>query len=384
MRKIISVFAFGALVALGANAQGAFVNHRFFDNWSLGLNAGSIAPVKGPAFWKHNRANFGLELTKQITPVFGLGFEGEANVNTTPSLTAIDQVNASVLAKVNITNWFCGYKGTPRPFELEAVGGLGWGYMYDSDPNIDGTDFWTSKFGLNFNFNLGAKRAWTIALKPAIVYNLDHQGFRGLARPRGANYDINTAAVELRAGLTYHFKTSNGEHYFTKVRAYDQGEIDGLNGRINDLRGQLADKDGQLSDANRRINDLQNQLNDCRNRKPIVKETTTTNNLMTSAVTFRQGKSVVDPSQMPNVERVATYLVNHKEATVVIKGYASPEGSLQFNEKLAAARANAVKTILVKRYRIAASRITAEGQGIGNMFSEPDWNRVSICTLDQK
>ena len=42
MRKIISVFAFGALVALGANAQGAFVNHRFFDNWSLGLNAGSI------------------------------------------------------------------------------------------------------------------------------------------------------------------------------------------------------------------------------------------------------------------------------------------------------------------------------------------------------
>ena len=89
MRKIISVFAMGALVALGANAQGAFVNHRFFDNWSLGLNAGSIAPVKGPAFWKHNRANFGLELTKQITPVFGLGFEGEANVNTTPSLTAI-------------------------------------------------------------------------------------------------------------------------------------------------------------------------------------------------------------------------------------------------------------------------------------------------------
>ena len=110
----------------------------------------------------------------------------------------------------------------------------------------------------------------------------------------------------------------------------------------------------------------------------------TTNNLMTSAVTFRQGKSVVDPSQMPNVERVATYLANHKEATVVIKGYASPEGSLEFNEKLAAARANAVKTILVKRYRIAASRITAEGQGIGNMFSEPDWNRVSICTLDQK
>ncbi|MDY3268529.1 MAG: OmpA family protein, partial [Phocaeicola sp.] len=36
-----------------------------------------------------------------------------------------------------------------------------------------------------------------------------------------------------------------------------------------------------------------------------------------------------------------------------------------------------------KKYRIAASRITAEGQGIGAMFSEPDWNRVSICTLQE-
>ena len=28
-------------------------------------------------------------------------------------------------------------------------------------------------------------------------------------------------------------------------------------------------------------------------------------------------------------------------------------------------------------------RISAEGQGVGNMFSEPDWNRVSICTLEE-
>lgn len=39
--------------------------------------------------------------------------------------------------------------------------------------------------------------------------------------------------------------------------------------------------------------------------------------------------------------------------------------------------------LLVKKYRISADRITAKGQGIGNMFSEADWNRVSICTIEE-
>ena len=36
----------------------------------------------------------------------------------------------------------------------------------------------------------------------------------------------------------------------------------------------------------------------------------------------------------------------------------------------------------MKRFKIAADRIQAEGQGIGEMFSEQSWNRVSICTLE--
>ena len=76
-------------------------------------------------------------------------------------------------------------------------------------------------------------------------------------------------------------------------------------------------------------------------------------------------------------------MTKHPETKVIIKGYASPEGSAELNARLAAARAEAVKTILVKRYRIAADRVTAEGQGVGDMFTEPDWNRVSICTIEE-
>ena len=48
---------------------------------------------------------------------------------------------------------------------------------------------------------------------------------------------------------------------------------------------------------------------------------------------FAQGKSVVTAAQMPNVERVATFLKNNPKSTVEIRGYASPEGSKEINER---------------------------------------------------
>jgi outer membrane protein OmpA-like peptidoglycan-associated protein len=113
----------------------------------------------------------------------------------------------------------------------------------------------------------------------------------------------------------------------------------------------------------------------------LVKQDNTLNTVR--YVFFKQGRSTVSADQLPNVEQIATYLKNHPAATVVIKGYASPEGNADVNAKIAAARAESVKTSLVKKYKIAASRISAEGQGVGEMFSEPDWNRVSICTINE-
>ena len=31
---------------------------------------------------------------------------------------------------------------------------------------------WSTRLGLNFNFNLGESKAWTLGIKPAIVYDL--------------------------------------------------------------------------------------------------------------------------------------------------------------------------------------------------------------------
>ena len=359
MKKSIILLAC-VLGAFSAKAQTVIESTKFTDNWSVGINAGAVTPLTHSAFFKSMRPAFGVGFSKQLTPNFGLGFQGMGYVNTTQSKTAFDASDVSLLGKVNLMNLFGTYLGTPRVFEIEAVAGVGWLHYYASGDGDENS--WSTRFGMNFNFNMGESKAWTIGIRPAIVY--DMQGDYNQAKSR-------------------HFATSNGTHYFNKVRVYNQAEIDELNSSINALRGQVNTRDNELNTANQRINGLQQELNDCRTKIVPVETVVKTARIPESIITFRQGRSSVDASQLPNVERVASYMNKHPETKVIIKGYASPEGSVEVNARIAAARAEAVKTILVKKYRIAADRVTAEGQGVGDMFTEPDWNRVSICTIEE-
>ena len=375
-RTMIAGLLLGMAV-VGANAQTAVEGNKFLDNWSLGINAGGTTPLTHSAFFKNMRPVVGLGLTKQLTPSFGIGMEAMGSFNTTISRTAIDNSNISLLGMVNLNNFFGTYTGVPRTFEVEAVFGIGWLHYYVNEELGDHINSPSTKVGLNFNFNLGESKAWTLAVKPALVYDMNDAGYY--------HFNANCAAWEITAGLKYHFKCSNGEHYFTKVRPYNQSEIDALNAQVNRLRGEADNNASALRKETQRANGLETELNECRNKAPQVVTNTIDNSKKTleSVITFRQGRTTIESSQLPNVERIATYLKNHKEASVVIKGYASPEGSAEVNARIANQRAEAVKKMLVSKYRIAESRISAEGQGVGNMFDEPDWNRVSICTINE-
>ena len=376
MKKIVASLVL-CMAVIAANAQKAVEGNKFTDNWSVGFNAGGTTPLTHSAFFKNMRAVLGVGLDKQVTPVLGLGFEAMTSINTTPSRTAFDNTNLSVLGTLNLSNMFGGYAGAPRLFEVETVAGIGWlHYAVNGESDLNSM---SSKLGLNFNFNLGEEKAWTLAFKPALVYDMSADGTDNVC------FNANRAAWEFTAGLKYHFSCSNGKHYFTIVKPYNQSEIDALNDQINNMRREADDNAAALKNANQKAADLEKALNDCKNQAPKVITETVTNNKKTleSVVTFRQGGTSVESSQTPNVERIATYLKNHKNATVSIKGYASPEGNADVNARIAKQRAESVKNMLINRYKIAANRITAEGQGVGNMFEEPDWNRVSICTINE-
>lgn len=377
MKKICTVLF--CMAAMAANAQPAVEGNKFLDNWSVNLNAGGTTPLTHSAFFKNMRPVVGIGLTKQVTPVLGIGVEAMGSFNTTDSRTAFDNSNVSLLGMLNLNNLFAGYKGSPRLFEVETVTGFGWLHYYYNQAMGNDRNSLSTKLGLNFNFNVGEAKAWTIGIKPALIYDMRKDATDKIA------FNANHAAWEFTVGVKYHFRSSNNEHYFTFVKPYNQSEVDGLNGQINNLRQEVSENANALENANQKVKDLENALNQCKNQAPKVVTETITNSKKTleSVVTFRQGRTTIEASQLPNVERIATYLKNHKEATVSIKGYASPEGSAEVNARIADQRAQAVKTLLTNKYKIAASRITAEGEGVGHMFEEPDWNRVSICTINE-
>lgn len=388
MKKAILLAAM-ALSVVGASAQTTVAGSKFTDNWSFTLKGGAVMSSKSVAdngFWDDARGIVGAELRKQITPVFGLGVEGEWTINTSSwagyrSGNWFDHQYVGVFGAFNLMNAFAGYTGAPRLFELEVVGGTGWLHAYY--PHTSGKDgnSWATKVGMNFNFNLGESKAWTLAFKPAYLWNMN-----GNPRPNilgyEARYDSNFGYLELEAGITYHFGNSNGTHHFTVVRPYDQSEIDALNAQINALRGELEASGANNAALLAQIADLQAQLDACNRRPPVVEKVVKDlNNIR--YVFFNCGSAYVQPNQQPNIAMVADQLKENSNATVTVKGYASKDGSAAFNRKLAERRAEAVKKELVKRYGIASDRVKAEGMGVGDLFQENSWNRVSVCTVSE-
>lgn len=373
------MFLLAALVAGGLTAAAqAIETPKFSDNWSIGVHGGVTTPLHGQAFFGSMRPLIGLSLNKQITPVFGAGVEGQFGINTSSwenrihSSTAFDNSYVGAYGTVDLGNLFCGYQGYVRPVAVEAVVGAGWGHFFQSG-EIDDHNFFATKLGLNINFNIN--RDLTIAVSPSFVWDMSDAH----AQQSSASYNANYATFNLQAGVIYHI----GGHAFDVVQPYSQSQVDALNGQINDLRGQLERANAYNNDLAAQNSSLNAQLQQCLNTPTVVTEVNETEYLNSVRfVFFKIGSAVITADQQPNVEMIAEFMKNNPESTVVIKGYASQDGNLDFNIKLAQNRANAVKTMLINKYKIAADRITAEGEGIGHMFKEESWNRVSICTLN--
>ena len=374
MKKTILLAVF-ALGALSINAQTAVVEGGgFWDNWSMGLQGGATMKMSGSGFFKSARPAFGLTIGKQWTPILGTDIQGMGYINTTNSSTLIDASDVSLIARMNLMNLFAGYEGIPRPFEIETSTGLGWLHHY---MNGEGdTDDLSARVGLNFNFYFGEDAAWTFGIKPAVVVNLT-----GDYPSKKMGFNKRHANMEILMGFTYHFADGDGDRHFALVSAVDPMTLAAMNEEVNDLRAIVAAKDVELVGLADELLVVQNQLNECRAKNAMANGDTL--NIVESVVAFRFNQSDVESSQMPSIEHVANYLKNNPNVNVTVNGYASPEGTEEYNLQLSQRRAEAVKNILVNKYGIAADRISTIGHGVGDIFSEPAWNRVGICTIDE-
>lgn len=375
MKKLlITPILLGA--SLAASSQ-AYTLPRFGDNWSAGISVGVASPVAGHGFFGNMRPTIGLDGSKRLTPAFALGAEAIFGFNTsrwpglTVSPTAFDRSYVGVYGALDLMR--LGGEPCRRPFFSVGIqAGCGWGHDFRTGGVAD-HNFFATKAGLLLGFNVSPRFA--VTLSPSMLWDMSD----ARTGQSSATYSARKAVFNLQAGLRYSFGAG-----FQCPPLYDPSKIDALNGQVNTLRAALDDASA-ASDALRADNSrLAAELAACKSRKPeVVKEVSVDNRLNTERdIFFLLGSATITADQMPNVELIANYLKNHPGARVVIKGYASRDGNRDANLRLATRRAESVRDALIKRYRVAPGRITAEGAGIGDLFEEESWNRVSVCTIE--
>ena len=380
--KKIAMFIAAAAIAVSASAQKTAVTaSKALDNVYVGFAAGAETKATKwhqGAFRAFN-PNATLIVGKNFTTVFGLRAEGVVRFNAHGADRTkcgwvgtgrfVNGLDVNLLGTFNLNNLFAGYKGEPRKLEFIALYGFGWTHVF----NGNHTNAINSKAGLDIALNLGSKKQWQIFVEPSITYAM--QGYGSWDGYQPFAYNLNRANLDLKAGIIYKLPTSNGTHNFAIEQLRDQAEIDALNAQINGLRGDLDAANNANAQKDAQIAQLKKALADCEN-KPAV-EAKAAN--LQPTVLFRQNVSTIDKAQEANVEMIARYMKNNKDAKVKISGYASPEGPAEINQKLSELRAEAVKNMLVKKYNIAADRLETEGCGATDkLFDEVEFNRVAI------
>lgn len=357
--------------SMAAGAQEYVERSKVMDNWSIGLEGGVTTPMHHAAFFGSMRPLVGINVNKQISPIFGAGVEGQFAINTSDSWTAFDRSYVGAYGTVDLFNLFGGFKCDGRKFTIKALLGAGWGHEYWAKSQGPDWNYFATKAGLNFEYAVSPKV--TLSLKPQVVWDMSDAG----VDQTSAAYNINAANFNCTFGVTYNF--GPGFRCVTLPADYS-AQVAALNDQVNVLRAAAADQAALLAAAQANNADLAAALAACQAQAPTV---VNNNNLQSVRYVFyKNASSVITADQMPNVEMIAAYLKNHPNSKVDVKGYASATGAEEFNIKLANARAESVKNALIKKYGIKADRISAKGEGIGHMFSEESWNRVAICILD--
>ena len=351
MKKLVLLFT-AAILAVSASAQ-TVEESKTFDNIYVGVNGGLATKATGHAWMKGLDPNFGVRIGRNITPVLGVAIESNAYFSNKPwasTGTVVRYLNTSLLGTVNLSNLFGGYLGQPRPFEVSAVAGLGWGHLFGNSKEYNansGVNNLTAKVALDFAFNLGADKAWQIYIEPAIMYGLNDKSNTPYNLGNdGTKFDVNHAFVQLNAGVIYKFKNSNGTHNFKIAQLRDQSEIDGLNAQISDLRNELAKKPKEVV-------------------KEVIKEVPAEAPACPVFVTFAQGKANLTKDAKKVLDNIANGV------TVEIIGTASPEGSAKVNKKVSQIRANNVAKYLKSKGVIVKE---AAGKGVQGVTS----NRLAV------
>lgn len=362
MKKVLLLFTLVLAFALGTSAQ--VMPSKFHDNTSIQLKGGINTPLNN--FFDGISEQVGLQVQKDINPWLAFALDGDAYIklpyNANPH-TAFDQVNVNGLVKFNPINLFGTYPGYRRVFEWDVFTGIGWSHKTCKESLFYGhRNYGNYIAGTDFMFNLGKQKAWAIVLTPEVNWGM----------PETGKLSKNKANFEVNLGIVYHFKNKDGNRYFTKAKLYDQDEIDGYICAID----QLTAANEELMTNNITLQSLLEQK-----PKTVVEEVTIEKPYyVLPPVQFLFNSSAISETSHAAVVEIANVILLSPN-DYLITGYASDEGTEEYNICLSQARAESMKAALVE-CGVNPDRLKVYGAGITTQFSteDPALNRIVTVT----
>lgn len=322
MKKFLLMMAL-FFAAISMNAQTAIELPKFTDNIYVGAGGAASTPLNFKTGFPLN-SSAGIVLGKMFTPVFGAELEGDAifgsrtsdnlrfDPNAAGSHNIVRASYAGINTVTNLSNLFGGYLGFPRKFEVDLVAGAGWQHTFTAYQTDRDHNAFMSKTGFNLNYNISD--ASVIRLQPAVVWNLSQPG-----NSTGAlAFNQKGAQAQLGLAYIYKFKNSNGTHNF---KQYDVGAMEAELARLNTA---LAEKPKEVVKTNYR---------------EVTKIVTVTD----VYVFFEFDSYELDDRAKAELDKVG------QDGIYDIDGYASAEGSKEYNLELSQRRAEAVKKYLEAR-----------------------------------
>lgn len=390
-----------------------------YRTWNVGLNAGVLSPVAlTGASGTNNYSNwdmnlgYGLTIRKQLAHSFGLELSGLAgtlsgsNKNATNGIqdkrtsfkTSLDW-SANVMGVVNVATIDFLRRENSINFLVKAGFGLsGYSNKYIDDKNntVDNGST-TSKqipVGVGVKFRISDRVNFDLGHNMYFLGSNDLDGGSASSAPitkqaAKDKYSYSYAGIEFSFGPK---SKPNLDWVNPVAMMYDElrdpslrRELDSLKKHVAEQDKHVADQDKLIADQSTKIDALSkdsdsdgvaDKFDRCPNTPTGIKvdgsgcalcptgcvETTVPEGASKGNIQFEFDSSVLRTSSYPALDQLSSDVKSGVYSKIRLEGFASIEGTPEYNMQLSIDRANSVKTYLVNA-GIPSSKLTVKGFG---------------------
>ncbi len=285
------------------------------------------------------------------------------------SMKALTSATLAVSALALSASAFAGVKIVDEPY-FKAVGNVAWHKQADINPSevIDRKipQNMTSLVFIRRQDNDDIQSSVNLSVNDRFQVSLQPNGYSQVYSCAGVNFisavKTGDKTNDLLKGAESFNLAPEGTYYF-----YVDVNDDSGNSKIVQITKESANK--ILVNKKYQTHQISRVVPNCPTVKKVKKPVPVKPPKLQKEVSielevlFDTDKHFIKPQFVKEVAEVAEFMTAYPNTTATIEGHTDSRAPVKYNQKLSERRANAVKTMLVRKFRINPNRLKAVGYG---------------------